>query len=279
MKLHAMGVCVCVCVSSLLSFMHSLPQSCFVKSESKSRLIHWFFLRQFDWLKVTAGYLDDDYACMVRIKFDEVYVSLGIFLGSGNEKRVSWRVFAPGNSEMDKWQMVFVCFYSFNGTQARRHCCLAATSCSDIFRSSWSWNPLLQPRILPQQRFRPSWNVEISQVKKLCWFHPFACWFHKYSANHELQHDQLKQWNSNAGEDAGWKTEKHTLHIATQYGCCDLCRSTWSRQTTGCGVALLQIEGRFTPVLICMDYWTQSGRNVLKCLYISTSTYLRVSNM
>lgn len=29
---------------------------------------------QFDWLKVTAGYLDDDYACMVRIKFDEVYV-------------------------------------------------------------------------------------------------------------------------------------------------------------------------------------------------------------
>lgn len=138
--------CVCVCVSSLLSFMHSLPQSCFVKSESKSRLIHWFFLRQFDWLKVTAGYLDDDYACMVRIKFDEVYVSLGIFLGSGNEKRVSWRVFASGNSEMDKWQMVFVCFYSFNGTQARRHCCLAATSCSDIFRSSWSWNPLLQPK-------------------------------------------------------------------------------------------------------------------------------------
>lgn len=33
--------------------------------------------RQFDWLKVTSGYLDDDYACMVRIKFDEVYVPLG----------------------------------------------------------------------------------------------------------------------------------------------------------------------------------------------------------
>ena len=30
----------------------------------------------FDWLKVTAGYLDDDHACMVRVKFDEVYVSL-----------------------------------------------------------------------------------------------------------------------------------------------------------------------------------------------------------
>ena len=41
-------------------------------------------VRAFDWLKVTAGYLDDDHACMVRVKFDEVYVSraLNIFIYS-----------------------------------------------------------------------------------------------------------------------------------------------------------------------------------------------------
>lgn len=42
--------------------------------DSKEKQDRGHLVVQFDWLKVTSGYLDDDYACMVRIKFDEVYV-------------------------------------------------------------------------------------------------------------------------------------------------------------------------------------------------------------
>ena len=175
--------CVCVCV--LVALVHAQLASKLFRKNRIKEPFGSLILPKAVWLAESHGRVPGWWLCMHGQ--NQIWWSLCVtwhFSGQWQWKPCKLTCFCFG--KFRDGQMVFICFYSFNGTQARRHCCLAATSCSDIFRSSWSWNPLLQPKDFTSAKIQAKlkrWDLtsqEAMLISSFCMLIP--------------QHDPLKQW-------------------------------------------------------------------------------------